>query len=108
MKIEIYEIKNADCKEKESRKWLIKSVMKVLKLEEKPDKKYLEKVCSKLQKKYKIVLSSVVYFGDKAQLNIKTKDGSFSCMFVSSYYEAMLKYILYVYATLKNEKEKVK
>ena len=110
MKIEVYEIINKKCDEKEDRIWLVKNVMKVLKLEEKPDKKKLETVCTKMAKKYKVVLSSVICYDDKRkmQLNIKRPDGAFSCMVVQSYYEAMLKYILYAYSYVKSKNEKVK
>lgn len=42
--MEIYQIKNLNCKEKKNRKKLLKEVMKVVHTKEKPTKKELETI----------------------------------------------------------------
>lgn len=100
--MQLYKIINLDCSKKENRKKLLLKTMKIIKAKEKPTKEKLESICKKLGKKYNIELGTIYPTNDKFQLSIKVDEFAFSCFFCISYYEALLKYILYVYCRVKD------
>lgn len=104
----IYEVKNLDCTKKEHRKKLVKYVMGILKLDEKPSAYDLKMYCAKLKKKYNVktkrydnlsVISQCCYI-------METGDGYILTCFYDSEYEGYLKYISLVYALVKSKKLK--
>lgn len=82
--------------------------MKALKIEDKPSKEYLEKICKKISKKYNIPVRKFVYGKNKYVVSVEVEKGSYSTFVVKTYYEMMCKYILFVKAYLKSKKVKVK
>ena len=98
--MKIYEIKSLNCKSKENRKILLKEVMKVLKLEEKPSNDDLKKTCRKIRIRYGFQYS-MFEVEDKIQLNINLERDSYSVVECNTKYEAMCKYILICKAWLK-------
>lgn len=102
----MYEIKNLDCSKKEHRKILVKHVMQILKLDEKPTVDELKRYCAKMKKKYNVktkkyssVISEYCYIMD-------TGDGYILTCFYNSEYEGYLKYISLVYYLVKSGKLK--
>lgn len=100
--MQLYKIINLDCSKKENRKKLLLKTMKIIKAKEKPTKEKLESICKKLGKKYNIELGTIYPVNNKFQLSIRVDDFAFSCFYCISYYEALLKYILYVYYKVKD------
>ena len=100
--MEVFEIKGLDCSKQENRIKLIKEIKKVLKVNEKPSKEYLEKVSKSLAKKYDMPVVLVKQResfnkNDKLFISVDTGNGltTFCC---TGYYEALCKHILLVKA----------
>ena len=93
--MELHEIIRADCSKKENRIKLVKEVIRVLKLKEKPDLEKLEQISLKLGNKYNMRM--------KFNHNILTiyVDGGYSLINCESRYEAHLKHILYIREYIK-------
>ena len=88
--MELYEIKRADCSIKENRIKLLKEVMRVLKLTEKPSLSKLEKISDKLGNKYNMRMKFI------HNIMIIYVEGGYSLINYESKYEAYLKHILYI------------
>ena len=104
----LYEIKNLDCKNKDHRMKLLLFVMLILKLKEKPSKDDLRVYCKKLKKKYNV---EVKFYNKNKYLDencfvIKTNDDYVLTCFYDSAYEAMLKFISFIYFLSKDKKLK--
>ncbi len=104
--MEIYQIENLDCKKKENRIKLVKAVNKIIKNEGKPSIKLLEKCYKSLSKKYKMPANifEVSKYGISLNINVYGKF-SYSTMRCKTYYEALCKYILFVYVMQKRGKK---
>lgn len=104
----IFEVKNLDCNKKEHRKILIKYVMKILKLDEKPSKDDLKMYCAKLKKRYNVKTKSYNNLSVISQCCyiMETGDGYILTCFYDSEYEGYLKYISLVYELFKSGKLK--
>lgn len=88
--MELHEIKRADCSIKENRIKLLKEVMRVLKLTEKPSLSKLEKISDKLGRKYNMRMKF------SHNIIIIYVEGGYSLINCESRYEAYLKHILYI------------
>lgn len=108
----IDEIINFKCDTKEHKKELLKKLMQITKLKEKPNKNKLKEICAKLEHIYKYNIIYIIYnINNKSKgnknwiISIKGFSGYiiFSCY---SQYEALVKYILLV-KSLNNYKKKV-
>jgi hypothetical protein len=100
--MEVFEIKGLDCSKRENRIKLIKEVKKILKVDEKPSREYLEKVSRSLANKYSmpvIMVKQKESFNQNDKLFVSVDTGSgmttYCCM---GYYEALCKHILLVKA----------
>lgn len=102
----MYEIKNLDCSKKEHRKILVKHVMQILKLEEKPTKEELKYYCAKLKKKYNVKTKNYSSATFEHCYIMDTGDGYILTCFYNSEYEGYLKYIFLVYYLVKSGKLK--
>lgn len=81
--------------------------MKVLKMDEKPSKEYLEKVCKSLSKKYNIKIQYIKNMKKFLYVSIYNKfSGGYNVIKVNSYYELLLKFVLVV--KFWKEKSKLK
>lgn len=103
-----YEINNLDCKNKEHRKILLKYVMEILKIDEKPTVDDLKRYCANLKKKYNIKIKKYNNLDILEQwcFVMKTGDGYLITCFYYTEYEGYLKYIAHVYALVKSGKLK--
>lgn len=106
--MKIFEVKNLDCSKKNNRVLLVKETMKALKIDEKPSKEYLQKVCKKICKKYDLPVKKFTQMQGNLLVSIETEKGSYSTFVVQSCYEMMCKYILFVRAYIKSKKVKAK
>lgn len=97
--MEIFEIDNLNCSDKNNRISLVKETMKVLKLEEKPTEKQLNDACKKLLKRYGYTIKRFRQENNRLFVSIKvgTAYHTFTC---KSTYELMCKYILFVKAQI--------
>lgn len=102
----IYEVKNLDCSNKEHRKILVKHVMQILKLDEKPSEEELKHYCSKLKKKYNVKTKKYKTSISNNCYIMETGDGYLLTCFYNSNYEGYLKYISLVYELAKSKKLK--
>ena len=104
--MEIYQIENLDCRKKENRIKLVKAVNKIIKNEGKPSIKLLEKWYRSLSKKYKMHANIFEISKHDISLNINVYSKfSYSTMVCKNYYEALCKYILFVYIMQKRGKK---
>ena len=102
--MEIYEIKNLDCKKKEHRKKILQETMKVCKLQEKPDIEQLQDICKKIKKKYGMKLCTfkrekIGLDCDMASIEVDPRE--FLTFDFYNKYECLCKYILLVRAYVK-------
>lgn len=100
--MEIFEIKGLDCSKQENRIKLVREIKKVLKVDDKPSKEYLEKVSRSLAKKYGmpvVLVKQKESFNknDKLFVSLDTGNG-FTTYCCTGYYEALCKHILLIKA----------
>lgn len=104
--MEIYQVDNLDCSVKKNRIKLVKAVNKVIKNETKPSVKLLEKWYRSLSKKYKMKANIFEITKCDIQLSINVDNAfSYYSMKCYTYYEALCKYILFVYLIQKGKKK---
>lgn len=106
--MEIYKILNLKCNNKTNKKKLLSCVLKVLKLNEKPKKEKLRKICKKIESKYKYNIIYIIYNTDKTYTTSIKGINGYLVYDTYSEYEALLKYILFVRCFIKYENNKRK
>lgn len=103
--MEIYEIKKLNCKNKKDRIALVKEVMRVLKIDEKPDINKLKEICRKIDSKYGIRIKYYEVRDNNIQVNIEFERGTHSIYYANSRYEVFCKFILISKELLKQRKK---
>ena len=102
--MEIDEIINWDCSEKQKRKKLLLKVMKLLKLKEKPSLEKLKKVSNYLMGRYPYKIHLLFKEKEKWYMSIKKETG-YTVIYSYTMYEAYIKFILLVKAELRYERK---
>ena len=102
--MEIYKIKNLNCKNKKERIILVKEVMKVLKTDKKPEINELKAICKKIDLKYGIRIKYYEVRSENIQVNIEFERGSYSIFYADSRYEIFCKFILIAKELLKQKR----
>ena len=105
MESKIYRIQNLNCSKKENRIKLVKAIMKLIKVENKPSIELLEKWQQSLQKKYKIKVNVFEISKCDIQVSVEIEQNVYSSFICNTYYESLCKYILMVYEHKKYKEE---
>ena len=91
-----YKIINLDCSNPKARKALFKRAAKILHLDEKPKIEELERLCKRIQTKYRIpIVQLAKQKNEKWFMSVEISRGTYACFECLTKYEALLKYVLY-------------
>lgn len=101
-----YKIVNLDCSNPKARKALFKKAASILHLEEKPETAELERLCKRIQIKYKIpIVQLLKQENGKWFMSVEISRGSYVCLECLTKYEALLKYVLYAKQRYEDSKQ---